>query len=116
LRQILINLVNNAIKFTEAGKIQVHLYCPSPYCWAIKVSDTGSGIPSEAQDHIFEPFRQVDGSITRKHGGAGLGLSIVKQLITLMEGQITLESELGRGSTFTVSFPLLLPQSENSHL
>jgi signal transduction histidine kinase len=72
----------------------------------MQVSDTGPGIPVEAQSYIFEPFRQVDGSITRVHAGAGLGLSIVKQLTILMGGQITLESEVGRGSTFTVQLPL----------
>jgi PAS domain S-box-containing protein len=106
LRQILINLINNAIKFTEKGEINLAFYCPSPTTWAIKVSDTGPGIPLEAQSHIFEPFIQVDGSMTRTYNGAGLGLSIVKHLTTLMGGQVTLESQLGQGSTFTISLPL----------
>jgi signal transduction histidine kinase len=71
------------------------------------VSDTGPGIPDEAQTYIFEPFRQVDGSLTRKFGGTGLGLSIVNQLITQMGGQITLQSELEQGSTFTVLLPFI---------
>ncbi len=107
-RQILIRLVNNAIKFTETGAVQVRLYQPDPTHWALRVSDTGAGIPVEAQAYIFEPFAQVDGSMTREHGGAGLGLSIVKQLTALMGGQITLESKAGEGSTFTVLFPLHL--------
>jgi signal transduction histidine kinase len=106
VQQVLVNLVSNAIKFTQAGTVQVRLYRPDAIYWAMEVSDTGPGIPFEAQAYIFEPFRQVDGSMTRAHIGAGLGLSIVKQLTTLMGGQVTLESEVGRGSTFTVQLPL----------
>jgi len=106
LYQILSNLVGNAIKFTEEGTVHVRVYRPDGVNWALQVSDTGSGIPAEAQEYIFDPFRQVDGSITREHGGVGLGLSIVRQLTTLMKGQITLESEVGRGSAFTVVLPL----------
>lgn len=107
LRQILINLIGNAIKFTQSGTIQVRLYSRDDKHWAMEVCDTGPGIPLEAQEYIFEPFHQVDGSITREHGGTGLGLSIVKQLTDLMGGHITLESAVGRGSTFTVVLPLV---------
>jgi signal transduction histidine kinase len=106
LQQILVNLVSNAIKFTGAGAVAVRFYRPDPEHWAMQVSDTGPGIPKEAQAYIFEPFRQVDGSVTQEHKGTGLGLSIVKQLATLMGGQITLESEVGQGSTFTAVLPL----------
>jgi signal transduction histidine kinase len=106
LQQILVNLVSNAIKFTQAGGVKICFFQPNPAHWALQVSDTGPGIPIEAQAYIFEPFRQVDGSTTRKHGGAGLGLSIVKQLTILMGGQVALESEIGKGSTFTVTFPV----------
>lgn len=106
LQQILLNLAGNAIKFSEQGEIRVRLFCPSKTHWAMQVSDNGPGIPAEAHSHIFEPFRQIDGSVTRKFNGAGLGLSIVKQLTNLMGGQITLESEVGQGSTFTVTLPL----------
>lgn len=106
LQQILVNLISNAIKFTSAGGVRVRLYCPDAGHWALQVSDTGSGIPAEARTYIFEPFRQVDGSMTRTQAGTGLGLSIVKQLTTLMRGEITLESEVGQGSTFTISLPL----------
>jgi signal transduction histidine kinase len=112
LEQILLNLVSNAIKFTEQGTVCVRLYCPDTTHWAIQVSDTGPGIPLEAQTYIFEPFEQVDGSITREHAGTGLGLSIVKQLTTLMDGQIDLESTVGQGSTFTIILPLQLIQEE----
>jgi signal transduction histidine kinase len=107
LQQILVNLVSNAIKFTQAGAVQVHIYCPDAAHWAMQVTDTGPGIPGEAHEYIFEPFRQVDGSVTRHYIGTGLGLSIVKQLTTLMAGRITLESQVGQGSTFTVLLPLL---------
>ena len=107
LQQILVNLISNAIKFTDSGSVEAHIYCASSTYWAIKVSDTGPGIPDEAQTYIFEPFRQVDGSLTRKFGGTGLGLSIVNQLITQMGGQITLQSELEQGSIFTVLLPFI---------
>jgi signal transduction histidine kinase len=106
LQQILANLVGNAIKFTKNGSVCVSIYKLYTSQWAMQVSDTGPGIPVEAQSLIFEPFRQVDGSDTRQHSGAGLGLSIVKQLVALMGGQVTLESQVGQGSTFTVMLPL----------
>ncbi len=106
LRQILINLVGNAIKFTNQGSIQIYVYRYNEELWAVQVADTGCGIPVEAQSYIFDLFRQVDGTATRGHGGSGLGLSIVKQLTTLMGGQIILNSEVGQGSTFTILLPL----------
>jgi signal transduction histidine kinase len=102
----LINLIGNAIKFTESGSVQVRLYRVDTAWWAMEVSDTGPGIPPDAQQYIFEPFRQVDGSITREYRGTGLGLSIVKSLVELMGGTIRLESGVGRGSTFTLTLPL----------
>ncbi|MEM7031269.1 MAG: ATP-binding protein [Chloroflexota bacterium] len=112
LEQILINLVGNAIKFTKQGEVWIRLYCLDTMWWCLQVSDTGLGIPVEAQTDIYEPFGQVDGSVTRIHRGSGLGLSIVKQLTTLMEGQITLESKVGMGSTFTVQLPLISNQEK----
>ena len=105
LRQIIINLVGNAIKFTKAGSISVSFLQPSAEYWAIQVKDTGAGIPREAQAYIFEPFRQVDSAVTHDNRGIGLGLSITKQLVDLMGGRITLESEFGKGSTFTILLP-----------
>jgi signal transduction histidine kinase len=106
LRQILINLIGNAIKFTAGGSVQARLYRVDADWWALEVSDTGHGIPEDAQQYIFEPFRQVDGSVTREYRGTGLGLSIVKSLVELMGGTIRLESEVGRGSTFTLALPV----------
>jgi PAS domain S-box-containing protein len=104
LKQILLNLINNATKFTEKGTIKVRLFLPDEDHWALQVSDTGPGIPKEAQEMVFEAFRQVEGN-TR--GGSGLGLSIVSQLTTLMKGRVELQSEIGIGSTFTVILPLI---------
>jgi signal transduction histidine kinase len=106
LQQILFNLVSNAVKFTEAGTVQVDIHCSDSTQWAMVVTDTGPGIPVEARTRIFEPFGQVDSSMTRNHDGTGLGLSIVKQLTELMDGQISLESEAGQVSTLTVRLPL----------
>jgi signal transduction histidine kinase len=112
LHQILVNLVGNAIKFTEKGKVSIRVFRPDTEHWTLEVSDTGPGIPREAQSYIFEPFRQVDGSATRHHAGTGLGLSIVKQLVSLLGGEITLTSEVGQGSTFSVVLPLILEQEK----
>jgi signal transduction histidine kinase len=104
IRQILNNLANNAIKFTDEGKVEVSLQLLNEDRWAIQVSDTGPGIPQESQDTIFQPFWQIGG--TNTVSGYGLGLAIVKQLATLMEGEIILDSTVSRGTSFTVMFPL----------
>jgi PAS domain S-box-containing protein len=103
LSQVLFNLVGNAIKFTEEGSVQVRAFAADEAHWALAVSDTGRGIPKDAQDVIFEPFRQVEGTSA---AGVGLGLTIVKQLVDLMGGEIHLESEVDKGSTFTVVLPI----------
>jgi PAS domain S-box-containing protein len=107
IRQIIINLIGNAIKFTPEGSVQVHVSHPDPNHWKIEVTDTGIGISRDAQSYIFEPFRQADVAVTHENRGVGLGLSIAKQLVELMHGRITINSELGKGSTFTVSLPIL---------
>jgi PAS domain S-box-containing protein len=107
LHQILINLVSNAIKFTDEGAVRVRAYRLDLDRWALEVSDTGRGISSEAHSRIFEPFRHADDSFTREYAGAGLGLSIVKQLTRIMKGEILLESEVGRGSTFAIALPMV---------
>jgi PAS domain S-box-containing protein len=106
LEQILNNLVGNALKFTEEGGVEITISNQGDGHYALKVTDTGPGIPEAARQQIFDAFYQVNGSVTRKHGGVGLGLSIVQQLTSLMGGQVTLDSEVGQGSTFTVVLPL----------
>src|SRR5690606_26594548 len=92
LQQILTNLLENAIRFTERGTIAVTIERTGETHWAMRVSDTGRGIPAEMQSHIFEAFWQIDGSMTREVSrGVGLGLSIVRQLTALLGGEITLE-------------------------
>jgi signal transduction histidine kinase len=91
--------------------VRIHVYLPDETHWKIDVADTGAGIPLDAQAYIFEPFRQVDGSVTRKHAGSGLGLAIVKQLVSLLGGEITVTSELGHGSTFSIVLPLIESES-----
>jgi PAS domain S-box-containing protein len=106
LYQVLINLIENAIKFTDQGAVEVRLTWPDAGHWAIQVSDTGPGIDREAQARIFDPFEVAGDPTTRKQAGAGLGLAIVKQITELLGGEIRLESGPGRGSTFTVTLPL----------
>lgn len=106
LQQILLNLTSNAIKFTEHGTVQVRIFLADPAHWALQVSDTGIGMPPEAQEHVFEAFWQIDSTATRRHRGSGLGLSIVKQLADLMGAEIKVSSQPGQGSTFTLVFPL----------
>lgn len=112
LQQILTNLVGNAIKFTTTGSINVDITRPSASKWSMTVRDTGAGIPFEEQKNIFEPFRQVSNALTRENRGSGLGLAITKQLIELMDGQITLQSEPGKGSVFTVILPIIQASGE----
>lgn len=106
LRQVISNLVGNAIKFTERGEVVVEAEVRSDRGqWAtitLRVRDTGIGIPSDRQAAIFESFTQVDGSTTRRYGGTGLGLTICRQLVELMEGTLSVSSTLGLGSTFAV--------------
>lgn len=106
LRQVIINLAGNAIKFTKKGRVTIKVARKDELHWQIQIIDTGTGIAPEAQPFIFDPFRQADNAMTRENRGIGLGLSITRQLVEMMGGQISLESEVGRGSTFTVTLPL----------
>jgi CheY-like chemotaxis protein/CHASE3 domain sensor protein len=110
LEQILRNFLSNAVKFTEKGSVslEVELNKPSGLL-TLKVSDTGIGIPKGKQDAIFEAFMQADSSVSRKYGGTGLGLTISKELATLLGGHITVNSEEGKGSQFSVQIPLHAP-------
>ncbi|MBF0553977.1 MAG: PAS domain S-box protein [Nitrospirae bacterium] len=107
-KQIIVNLAGNAIKFTEKGEVTVRLEtCPEEEgVLRVRVSDTGPGIPADKVNKIFESFTQVDGSTTRRYGGTGLGLAITKRLVTLMQGEIEVISEEGKGSTFDFSVRL----------
>ncbi|HEY3888017.1 MAG TPA: ATP-binding protein [Caulobacteraceae bacterium] len=105
LRQILYNLISNALKFTEHGEIRVTAVRLDASL-RFTVADTGMGIPPEALAKLFGKFAQVDASTTRRFGGTGLGLAICQQLSRLMGGVIEVDSELGRGSTFTVTLPM----------
>jgi signal transduction histidine kinase len=110
LKQILSNLLSNAIKFTpEGGRVILKAEAAPPYV-NLTVADTGVGIAPDDQALIFEKFRQAGNPLTREHAGTGLGLSIVRELAKLLGGDVTLQSELGRGSTFTVYLPLHLSQ------
>jgi len=110
LRQVLLNLVDNAIKFTERGGVRVDVELDTVASGGIvvrfAVADTGIGIPAEKQAQVFEAFTQADGTTTRRYGGTGLGLTISQQLVTLMGGQLWLESEAGEGTTFFFTVPM----------
>ena len=111
LRQVLVNLLGNAIKFTDQGEIVLRITTEEPTTKHIvnlhvSVSDTGIGIPLERQQSIFEAFTQADGSVTRKYGGTGLGLTISSRIVQLMGGRLRLESEPGQGSRFHFTVPV----------
>jgi len=118
LRQILVNLVGNAIKFTKTGQVELRsTYTPldaERIEVQLAICDTGIGIPAERMDQLFQPFSQVDRSTTRRFGGTGLGLSIAKQLAELMGGEIGVNSDYGSGSTFWVRLPLQIVNSRSA--
>lgn len=105
VKQTLLNLVSNAIRYTDSGKIIIYTELINNKA-IIKVKDTGIGIPKDSIDRIFERFYRVDKSRSRKSGGTGLGLSIVKHMVELYKGKISVESEVGKGSIFTIELPI----------
>ncbi len=124
LRQVLMNLAGNAIKFTERGSVEVRVSAHDGGGEAclleFSVSDTGIGIPFEKQQAVFQPFAQADGSMTRRYGGTGLGLTISSRLVAMMGGKIQLESRPGDGSCFRFTVPVKVvekpaPAIQNSH-
>jgi signal transduction histidine kinase len=110
-KQVITNLLGNAIKFTEQGEVRMEVERVARRL-RIRISDQGIGMTPEEMARLFKPFQQVDGSITRRFGGTGLGLALSQRLMAMMDGQITVESEKGKGSTFTVQMPLLEDQPE----
>src|SRR5690606_29579067 len=109
LRQVLLNIIGNAVKFTESGGVLVELSVERGML-RFDVTDTGPGLETGDLDRVFEEFEQADGTSTRKHGGAGLGLAISRRIIDAMSGSITATSEFGSGSRFTISLPAARPQ------
>ena len=105
IKQTLFNLLSNSIKFTDSGAVSITTEVQTDW-FAIRVSDTGCGMDEKSLIYIFDPFRQVDSSTTRKVGGTGLGLAITKKLVELHGGEISVESKVGKGSSFTIKLPL----------
>jgi signal transduction histidine kinase len=110
LLQIMVNLIGNGIKFTDKGTVNVRMFAPDQNHWEIEVRDTGMGIPEGVMEFIFEPLRRAPDYSTRTHPGAGLGLSIIKELVTMMGGSIEVESQVGKGSIFRVRLPIIEEQ------
>ncbi|QDT41581.1 Autoinducer 2 sensor kinase/phosphatase LuxQ [Gimesia alba] len=110
LKQALVNLTGNAIKFTSNGTIRIRIeYHPQSQLLCFQISDTGMGISDAEMHHIFQPFGQADSSTSRKHGGTGLGLTITKRIAELLGGNVSLKSEYGKGSEFTLSIAASIP-------
>jgi signal transduction histidine kinase len=116
LRQVLTNLLGNAVKFTAEGHVTLHarlLERHGPRArLRFEVSDSGIGIAPEQQQAVFEPFTQADASTTRRFGGTGLGLAIVRRLVEMMGGEVALQSTPGQGSTFRVTLPLEVVEAQ----
>ncbi len=112
LRQVLLNLLSNAAKFTENGTIEVLVEREDDGWVQLAVSDTGIGMTPEQVEHLFEPFGQADSSITKNYGGTGLGLTISRRFVEMMGGRITIDTEPGKGSRFTVWLPDIEPEED----
>jgi signal transduction histidine kinase len=110
LTQVLLNLVGNAIKFTDTGEVAIKASASNGHYYSVAVVDTGPGISEADQAKLFQEFQQADNSITRKKGGTGLGLAISKRIVEMHGGQIRLESQVGKGSTFSITLPIRVEQ------
>ena len=113
LQQVLLNLASNAVKFTDAGQVELRVRIDSGSL-VLEVADTGVGLTQDEAARIFEAFEQADASVTRRHGGSGLGLTITRNLVDLMGGTIAVASTRGAGSTFTVRLPLVVPPTDDA--
>lgn len=113
LKQILLNLVSNGLKFTEHGAVSIEVKKPNQDFIQFSVTDTGIGFTDEIKEQLFRPFQQADASTTRKYGGTGLGLAICRQLTEAMGGTISANSKVGEGSEFIITIPLL--KAQNKH-
>ena len=109
LTQVLLNLVGNAIKFTDAGEVVINAASGNG-AFRVSVRDTGPGISEADQAKLFQEFQQADNSITKKKGGTGLGLAISKRIIEMHGGEISLQSAAGRGSTFSFTLPIIVKE------
>lgn len=114
LSRAVLNLISNAIKFTQKGNINVEVKKKEKTIY-ISIKDTGIGIPEDKIDSIFDPFIQVDSSLTRNYEGSGLGLSIAKSIVDLHNGQLKVKSRVGKGSTFTIELPVRLINENEAH-
>ncbi len=114
LQQVIMNLAGNAVKFTDQGYVSISARDDAAGMTAVTVEDTGPGIPADSRTRIFEPFEQADGSISRTHGGTGLGLTIVKKLVELHGGTVSVQSEEGRGSRFTFTLRRATPAGDTA--
>jgi signal transduction histidine kinase len=115
IRQVIINLLSNAIKFTEEGSVTV-IVRELPENWIkIMVQDTGIGMTEEEKSQIFEAFRQVDQTLTRKYPGTGLGLAITDSLVALMGGEIIVHSVMDQGSSFEIKLPRQVKEDDNTY-
>jgi signal transduction histidine kinase len=111
VKQIVLNLLSNALKFTPSGAVTIRVaQSPAAQAIVVAVTDTGVGIAPEDEGKVFEDFRQLDSSPARGYGGTGLGLSICRRLSQMLGGTIELSSEVGEGSTFTLSLPVKTPR------
>lgn len=113
LKQILSNIIGNAYKFTEEGFIKISAYTENDQTFTIKIEDSGIGIEKGNQKLVFEEFAQANENIEKKYGGTGLGLSICQKIISILGGNLSLESTFGKGSTFEIQLPLLFDQSQS---
>jgi signal transduction histidine kinase len=115
LEQVVLNLLSNAVKFTEEGGVKLKCYLESNQC-VISVSDTGIGMAEDEMENLFIPFSQIDTGLSRRYEGTGLGLSICKKIIELMGGTISVVSNVGHGSEFTIRFPIEKEESNEPNV